>query len=273
MAVLDLPPPLFVPSKPAIIRRADPGFLKEPYPAIVPGVQPSPGLYAGSALEGFSWTYLQTQGVGSGTSFNQGGVNFGAPSLSRRLFAVIHSFRGSGVNLNLTGTPTIGGVLATIHTTRSQTTAGGTTCAAAIFSAEVSAGASGTVSWTHARLAGSVWLSIYRMNDGAAAPTVATTGAQQNVSSTQITVAVPDPGIVLFAIKSCDAAVHKLLSLTGMGTDRDGGSAREIAILGSQLFPSGDATAARTASYADTLDNPLASDNVVSNWLTWGAAA
>ena len=273
MPAFDLPPPLFVPPKPAIIRRADQGFFKEPYPAIVPGVQPSPGLYAGDADEGFSWTYLQTQAVGSGTSFNQAGVNFGAPSLSRRVFAVVHSIRGSGVNLNVTGTPTIGGENATIHTTRSQTTAGGSTCAVAIFSADVSAGASGTVSWNLAGLSGGGFLSIYRMNDGAAAPALANSSGQQNVSSSQITVAVPNPGVLLWAIYSFHAVSHKLASLVGVGTDRDGGTARSIAILGSQLFPSGDASATRTASYADTLDNPLASDNVVSNFLTWRAAA
>lgn len=265
MPAFDQPPPLFVPAKPAIIRRANPGFFKEPYPAIVPGVQPSPGLYSGMALEGFSWTYLQTQTLGSGTSFNQAGVNFGAPSLSRRVFAVVHSIRGSGVNLNLTGTPTIGGVNATIHTSRSQFD-GNVACGLCIFSAEVSEGTSGSVTWRHAGTAGGVFLSMYRMVRGAGSPTIANTGAQTNNTQTGIIVSVPNPGVILFGVMGYNPSPFTVLSLDGMDFDRNV-TATGLSFLGSKLFPSGDSSSARTVTYSTNVDN------IVSNWLTWGAAA
>lgn len=228
----------------------------------VSGVVPSPGLFL-DGEEGFNWAYLQTEFVGNGTSFNRTSVNFGSAAPTRRLFVVVHSFRGSGVNLNLTGTPTIGGVNATIHTSRSQFD-GNATCGLCIFSAVVPMESSGSVTWSLAGLAGDVYMTVYRMVRGAESPTVANTGAQTNNTQTGITVSVPNPGVVLFGVMGYNSSPFTVLSLDGMDFDRNV-TATRVSFLGSKLFPSGDSSSARTVTYSTNVDN------IVSNWLTWGA--
>ncbi len=143
---MDAAPALWLPAKPAIIRPAPDELLRyagDPVLAALPGMVMPPVVLS-------SPTGLEVSRVGE-NSFNGGSsgnytpqeyaVNFGDAAADREIFlTIIAGFQGSPVLSSVT----IGGVGATIHVNGKS--AGATSYIAAIASAAVPTGTSGTVS-------------------------------------------------------------------------------------------------------------------------------
>lgn len=209
---LELPPALWVPSKPAIIRAAPEKLRLAAFPLMPIPVTAS---IAPAVL-----SFLQhTEDTGNVTTYNFAGVNIGTAAADRYVFvAVVHS--SSAGTARTISSATIGGISATIVANQAGV-AHAQGLGAAVIWAAVPTGTTATISITLSGGGGSCNIATYRVTGLVSATehhsqtaALATTGGLLSLSLN-----VPANGFVIAAYNN--SANTGSVSWTGVSEDHD----------------------------------------------------
>jgi hypothetical protein len=220
---------------------------------MIPGIM---GIMAGS-VEGRSVGYLQSTDYGSGTTISNS-INFGSEGASRVIVCAVHWAEG-GFHRSLSSA-TIGGVSATIHVQKGHS-GGATGLGAAIISAAVPSGTSGSVSVTFSSSITDCLVAAYRVNS----MSISATGSDEAQATTQqlsVTIATPADGIIIAAYTGSTNTVGTGVSWTGVTEQYDTANTTRASGAFATGFASGNQVVTATQGTISDSGNDL----VVTAW-------
>jgi len=200
--------------------------------------------------------FLQTTDVGSGATAT--GVNFGSEDSGRRIVCAVHWAEG-GTHRTLSSA-TIGGVSATIHVQRGHT-GGVTGLGAAIISAIVPTGTSGTVDLNFSGSVTDSYIGTYRLTGFI----LGATGSDEHQTTTallSVNIATSSGGIIIAAYTGSTNTVGTGVSWTGATELYDAANTTRV----SSAFVSGLSSGTQTVTATQGTISNSGNDLVVSSW-------
>lgn len=219
--MIELPPPLWIPPRPAIIRPADARIIAREARRInkasfLPGMFPAGIIAKKSGSLSFVGTVADDSNL---TTYSFATAGIGAADATRRTVVACHWY-STGTGAVTMSSATIGGVAATIHV---QASPAGTTVSpgCAIISLLNPTGTTSTIAFTLSTTAARAFIGIYRAVDESVASPFATV-SDGTLSSNALDVSLNTPaGWVMAAASISSASAGQTFTWVGVGENYD----------------------------------------------------